>query len=123
MASSTITLKDKADANITYTHIGSTDVGATYRNADRALGLPQSLAFNYQIGNPGAKGNDRVSIFLKNSVQNSDTGLISTGSVSIQLSLPRDSEWTTTDSEDLLIQLQDLFTDANAALLVDGITP
>jgi hypothetical protein len=123
MASATITLKDKADANIVYTQVGQTDRGAMYRNAGRALGKPQSLEFSYNLGNPGAKGNDRISISLKNTVQNDDTGLVSTGSVGIQLSVPRDSAWTQTDSEDLLIQLQDLFTDANAALLADAITP
>lgn len=123
MASSTITLTDKADANIVYSFVGQTDKGSVYRNASRSLGLPQSLDFRYQIGNPGSKGNDRISVSLKNSVQNADTGLVSTGSVTIQLSIPRDSEWTQTDSEDLLIQLQDLFTDANAALIADGITP
>jgi hypothetical protein len=123
MGSATITLKDKADADIVYTKVGETDKGATYRNASRTLGLPQSIGFSFQIGAPGAKGNDRINIVLKNSVVNSDTGLVSTGSCSIQLSVPRDSEWTTTDSEDLLIQLQDLFTDANAALLADAITP
>jgi hypothetical protein len=123
MASATITLKDKADANIVYTLVGQTDRGATYRNATRALGLPQSLSFSYNLGAPGALGNDRINITLRNSVQNGDTGLVSTGSVSIQLSIPRDSAWTTTDTEDLLIQLQDLFADANAEDIADGITP
>jgi hypothetical protein len=85
--------------------------------------LPQSLEFKYKLGTPGSKANDKVVVVLRNSVENSDTGLVSTGSVAITLSLPRDSEWTVTDGEDLLIQLQDLFTDANAAKLVDAITP
>lgn len=123
MASSTIVLKDKADANITYSLVGQTAQGAVYRNADRALNKPQSLEFQSQIGNPGAKGNDRINITLKNSVQNATTGIMSTGSVKITLSLPRDDEWTVTDSENLLIQLQDLFTDANAAIIVDAMIP
>lgn len=123
MASSSITLKDKADANIVYTLVSQTENGAVYRNAARSLGLPQSLRFSTNIGAPGSKGNDRVNITLKNSVQNETTGLVSTGSVSIQLSIPRDSTFSVTDAEDLLVQLQDLFVDANAEDLVDGIVP
>lgn len=124
MASASITLKDKADANIVYTLVGNTDRGAAYRNAARALGLPQSLDVAFNIGNAGSKGNDRISITLRNTVVNSTTGLVSTGSVSIVLSIPRDTAaWSETDSEDLLIQLQDLFTDANAALFADAIVP
>jgi hypothetical protein len=123
MASSSITLKDKADSNIVYTLVGSSNNGAEFRNADRALGLPQSLSFQFIIGNPGAKGNDKVVMKLQNVVQNSSSGVVSTGSVKIELSVPRDSEWTTTDTEDLLIQLQDLFADARVATIADGITP
>lgn len=123
MASSTITLTDEADANIVYTLVGQTDKGAIYRNASRALGLPQGLNFSMNIGNPGAKGNDRIEIKLHDSVQNSETGLVSTGSVRVLISLPRDSAWTEQMSQDIMIQLQDLFADANAILLADGLVP
>lgn len=123
MASATVTLKNKADVNVVYTLVGVTDRGASYKDATRTLGLPRTLTMNTQLGAPGSLGNDRITMTLRNSVQNSGSGLVSTGSVSVTLSVPRDSTWTETDSEDLLIQLQDLFTDANSAKIADGICP
>lgn len=122
MASSTITLKDKADANVVYDLVGQTPTSAVYTNSDRTLGLPEKLTFTYKVGAPGSKGNDRIMCKLENCVEDGD-GLVSTGSVTVTLSVPRNSAWTTTFSEDLLIQLQDLFTDANSAVIALAQTP
>lgn len=123
MASSTITLKDEADANIVYSLVGQTADGAVYRNAAVPLGLPQGLTFTIKLGTPGSKSNDRIDIKLHLSVENDTTGLVSTGTAKISLSLPRDSAWTEQMSQDIMIQLQDLFSDANAILLADGLVP
>lgn len=123
MASSSITLTDEADANIVYTLVGQNENSAFYKNTDRELSLPQELRFQYKLGNPGSKGNDQIICKLKNTVENDTTNLISVGSVTVTLSVPRDSAWTNQMSEDLLIQLQDLFADANAIKLADAVTP
>jgi hypothetical protein len=123
MASSTITLKDEADANVVYTLVGQTADGAVYRNAAAPLGLPQGLTFSIKLGVPGSKSNDRIDVKLHLSVENSETGLVSTGTAKISLSLPRDSAWTEQMSQDIMIQLQDLFSDANAILIADGLVP
>jgi hypothetical protein len=123
MASTTITLKDEADANISYDLVGQSPTGAVYRDSTRSLGLPRSLNFNFAVGAPGAKGNDRITCKLSNSVQNSETGLVSTGSVTVVLSVPRDESWTIQMSQDMLIQLQDLFADASAITIAAAQVP
>lgn len=123
MASSTIILKNYADANVTYSLVGHTSTGALYRDAAQSLSLPRTLEFEHKFGPPGAKGNDRIVITLKRSNLGTTSGLITTGSVKIELSIPRDQDYSETLSKDLLAQLQDLFVDANIQTIVDGIIP
>lgn len=124
MSSSTHVLTELDDVtNVTYTLAGQTSNGASYKNKDRALSLPQTLEFAYNIGQPTAKGNDKLNITLKNSVQNGTTDLISTGSLKIVVSVPRDSAWTQTDTEDLLAQVVDLLTNAKIADIADAMVP
>lgn len=123
MASATITLKNLADANVVYSLVGSTATGALYKDVSRSLALPRTLEFQYNVGNPGAKGNDHLRIILKDTVQNSSTGIISVGSLSIDVSVPRDSAWTQTFTEDLMAALVPLFVDANCATIADAIVP
>jgi hypothetical protein len=122
-ASFTLTEQDTV-TDVVFTLAGSTSKGAIYKVTDRSLALPQTLEFTNNIGNPGSKGNDHVVVSLKNTVQNGDTGLVSTGSLKMDLSIPRDSAWTSTDTEDLMAFLVDLLGTGSAiANLADGINP
>lgn len=123
MASSTIVLKDEADANITYTQMALSETGALYKDVDRALNAPRQLRFTMKIGNPGALGNDTVGIKLTDAVVNSTTGKTAVGSVTVSVSIPRDDAWTEQMTQDLMIQLQDLFSDANSIKLADALVP
>lgn len=123
MASATHVLKTEDETNITFTLLGQSPNSAVYKDVDRALALPHSLNFNYNVGAPGAKGNDRITCKIANTVQNSETGLVSTGSVTIVLSVPRDDAWTVQMSQDILIMLQDLFTDANSIKIASAQVP
>lgn len=124
MASATHVLTDFGSTNITYTLVGSSNSGAAYKNATRSLALPQSLDFAYTIGNPGSKGNDHLKITLKDVVENSDTGLISTGSCTVDVSVPRDSAWEAEKTEDLLAQMSDLLSStASLSMIADAIVP
>lgn len=123
MASATIVVKNYADANVTFTAAGSTPTGAIYKDSTRALSLPRTLEFSYQIGNPGAKGNDRLTVTIKDSVQNSSTGLVSTGSIKVEVSVPRDATWTETMTKDLMAYLQDLFVNGTIDSIADGMIP
>ncbi len=123
MASATIVLKDKADANITYSLVGQTANGASYKDATRALSTPRTLDFQFVLGNPGSLGNDKLIVTLKNSAANADTGLVKTLQLKIEISIPRDSAITTAMVEDIICQLQALCVDANAEILADAMVP
>lgn len=123
MASTQITLKDLADNSIVYHQIGSSASGASYRDTTRALSTPRTLDFDTKIGNPGSKGNDKVKVVLRDSVQNSGSGLTSTASAVLEISIPRDSAWTSAMTADLIAQLQELVKDANAQILASALIP
>lgn len=123
MASASYTL-DKLDNTTTvFTLVGNTIDGAEYRDSSRSLGLPQSVKITTKVGNPGAKGNDHVIVVISNVIQNSVTGAVSTGSVTMDLSVPRDAEFTDTMSKDLLAYLQSFLSDARIANLADALVP
>jgi len=124
MASSTLTLQENDETtDVVFALVGSNSSGAAYKVAARSLNLPQTLDFNYAVGAPGAKGNDKLTITIRNSVENSTSGLVSTGSAKVILSVPRDSAWTDTDTADALHQLADLFTSARNVLISDALVP
>jgi hypothetical protein len=123
MASASITLKTKADANVVYTLVGQTANGASYKDATRSLALPRTLDFQFVLGNPGSLGNDKIIVILKDSAENAATGLVKTLQLKIEVSVPRDAAITTTMVEDILCQLQALSVDANAEYLADAIVP
>jgi len=91
------------------TLINTTPDGAIYRDLTRSLSLPFSVEFQYKIGAPGAKQNDHMIVLVKDSVVNSTTGVVSTASMRMDLSIPRDTTWTTTMSENILSGLGYLF--------------
>lgn len=123
MASATITVKTYADANVVLTAAGQTSTGAIYKDSTRSLSLPRTLEFQFAIGAPGSKGNDRLTTTIKDSVQNSTTGLVSTGSIKVEVSVPRDAAWTETMTKDLMAYLQDLFVNGTIDALADGMVP
>lgn len=123
MPSSTITLVDLADANVVFTLVGSTSTGALYKVADRSLSLPKSLEFQYKLGAPGSLGNDKLIVKLADSVQNADTGKVSTASAVVEVSVPRDSAVTETVIKDLMAHITSLLTDARIENIYDGIVP
>jgi hypothetical protein len=123
MPSAIITCKNLTDNNQDYSLIGSTPTGAEYKDASRSLALPQTLKFSMKIGNPGAKGNDKMTITMQNTKQNSTTGEYLTGTAKIELSIPRDAVWTASAAQDLIVQLQDLFSDTNSAAMADMMVP
>lgn len=123
MASATITLKDKADANVVFTLVGQTANGASYKVASRALSVPKTLDFEMKLGTPGSLGNDKIIITIKDSAANEDTGLVKTLVAKLEVSVPRDPAITTTMVEDIFCHFVPLFVDANAEALADGLVP
>jgi len=122
MASASYTL-DKLDNTTTvFTLAGSTGRGAEYKLTSRALSLPLTLKIDFQVGATGSKGNDHLIVTIANTVQDS-SGVIGTGSVKIDVSVPRNSGWTGTDTDDLLAYVQSFLSDARLASIADALVP
>jgi len=124
MPASTIVLHDHASANTTFTLVGATSKGATYRDSTRSLSLPRSLDFQYNIGVPGSKANDKLVVVSRDTVINSNTGLVSTGSCKIEISVPRDSAWTANSTKDVMSFISGLLSSAQwSGEIAEGMVP
>lgn len=120
MPSASYTLKEQDTAtDVVFTLVGNTPTGAEYKVVSRSLALPQNLKLTFVLGNPGARGNDHVKIQFNNTIADADA-VSHTGSVTIDLSIPRNSAWTTTDSEDLLAFVANLLTTARIPYFADA---
>lgn len=119
MPSSTFTLN-----GVTYSLVAQTSNGAVYKNSARSLALPQTLEFQYNVGNPGAKGNDQLKVTLRNAVQNSTTGIVSVGSLAVTISVPRDEAWESGFTEAIEDAIVDLLSNTtSAAAIADAMIP
>lgn len=124
MASSSITLLTRAEANCVFALCGSTDRGAIYRVSSRALALPQSLEFQFILGPAGALGNDKLIVKLNNTLQNETTGKVVVLGAKLEVSVPRDATVSTdTYVKDILHELGSLLIDANVDALADATVP
>jgi len=126
MPSSTIALDNLANESQTYTLVGSSDRGATFKVATRALSQPKQLVFDYsKVGQPGSLGNDKLTVTMSNTVENSAgvSPAYLTGQAVVTVSIPRGPGWTVTNSNDLLAELASLLSDARLQSIVEAIVP
>jgi len=123
MASSSITVVTKADANVVFTLVGNTSQGASYKDVTRDLSVPRTLDFQYFIGNPGALGNDRMVITFRDSRLDTALGKVVTAQVKVEASVPRAAAITSTVVEDLLAHVCSLLTDARCENVADAVVP
>jgi len=123
MASATHVVHTKADADETFTLASTTSTGAIYKVASRALSVPKTLEFKFELGNPGSLGNDKLSVIFRDSAANSTTGLVKTLQVKMEVSVPRDAAITTAMVEDNICHLANLLADAVAENIADAIVP
>lgn len=123
MASATIVVVDKAGANQTFSLVGQTSNGALYKDATRGLSNPRTMEFQFNLGNPGSLGNDKVSVIIKDSHINETTGKVVTLVCRMDVSIPRDSAITSAMVEDIICHWQSLSVDATAEILADAMVP
>jgi hypothetical protein len=79
-----------------------------------SLQNPIVLTQSHKIKTPGTQGNDRVNASIRENVTNSNTGLPFTGSISVQISIPKDPSWTEAKTKDLLSQMASFLGAAGA---------
>lgn len=120
MAAATFSVNNHSAVAKSFTLVGVSDTGALYRDATRTLALPLSVKFDYKVGAPGSKGNDRLFVTISDTVQNSSTGLVSTAAAKLEMSVPRDAAWAAGMTEDILAYMANLLTSGYRTAIADA---
>lgn len=104
-------------ALVTYTHRACDGNNVQYvgTNVDDTLSAPRLIDVKLDVKAPGVTGNDRVAVSIKRTVLDTDN-LPHTGSVTIQLSMPRVSQWTKENTISLLKQMADYLGGVSATV-------
>jgi len=124
MPANTIDLTNSSDATVTFTLEKLTPTGAIYKVASRALSLPHRLEFSYLVAAPNSKANSRMIVKISDTVQNSSTGALSTGTLKMELSVPADSvTWTQTKGRDIMRMIESAITNPRRDQILGAIVP
>lgn len=91
MASATLTPYYNNTQQQTFALVSTDKNGSVYRVAGRDLATPRQLEIIRKIGPTGAAGNDHITLKLTHVGKNSTTAKISAGSVTVDISCPRDT--------------------------------
>lgn len=91
------------------------DIQYVGTNTGDSLAAPRLIDVKLDVKAPGVNSNDRVEVSIKHTVLDSDN-LPHTGSVTVKLSMPRVSEWTTEYTISLLKQAADYLGGASATV-------
>jgi hypothetical protein len=115
LSSASISPKYGDTETVTYGLVSDNAAGAKWQVSGRSLGLPKTLELNRKVGAPGAMGNDHVILRFSQTEANTETGKIATGSVTLDVSIPRDvATITQAMMNDLLGMLSSLLNDLGA---------
>jgi len=104
MAASTLAVKghDLADvvvsggSTVSMALAAITPKGCIYKDTSRALILPNTVEFLFNIGPIGSKGNDKLIIQTRQTLANTGATGFVTGGCRLEMSAPRDAVWTST---------------------------
>nr|6YF9_AA Chain AA, coat protein [Leviviridae sp.]6YF9_AB Chain AB, coat protein [Leviviridae sp.]6YF9_AC Chain AC, coat protein [Leviviridae sp.]6YF9_AD Chain AD, coat protein [Leviviridae sp.]6YF9_AE Chain AE, coat protein [Leviviridae sp.]6YF9_AF Chain AF, coat protein [Leviviridae sp.]6YF9_AG Chain AG, coat protein [Leviviridae sp.]6YF9_AH Chain AH, coat protein [Leviviridae sp.]6YF9_AI Chain AI, coat protein [Leviviridae sp.]6YF9_AJ Chain AJ, coat protein [Leviviridae sp.]6YF9_AK Chain AK, len=83
---------------------------------DSTLSAPGLINAKFDIKAPGITGNDRIHANLRKVVLDEKTNLPSTGSVTIQVSIPRNPAWNASMTVSLLKQAADYLAGTSATV-------
>jgi len=115
MATSSLALYKNHTQTETLTLSSVKDNIVTYKVAGRSLALPSLLTIERKIGSAGAKANDHI-VVRRQEIQQSTVipANLVTGSVTLDISIPRDSTFTAARMLELLLETVSLLEDAGA---------
>lgn len=88
-------------------------------DSSSTLAAPELISVKFDIKQPGTRGNDRIHGTIRKVVLDSEN-LPHTGSVTVQVSIPRDPSWSPADTVSLLKQAAGYFT--GCSVTVEGMT-
>jgi len=112
MASSTIAPKYGTSASNTFALRNTNSSGCEYAVSGRSLSKPYAITISRKVGNGSALGNDHVIVSIRRTEANATTFKLSTGNVTLDISIPRDSATLTTDMmNEMLASLSSLLND------------
>lgn len=91
--------------NSTFTQTGDGISSVEHKDLTRALNAPLVLVQEAKIGPPTALGNDHIKVTIRNSVADANNAIV-TGSITMDVSIPRNSAFTATYIEDTITLLK-----------------
>jgi len=123
MASSSVTLYHGDTENRVYALTQTSANKTEFRVAGLALAEPQMLTIERKIQPGNSKSNDQIIVTVSQVSRNTTSGLLATGKVSVNISVPRDNSIITqTVMSQLCKQIGSLFGNNCAALSADAAT-
>lgn len=96
---------------------------AKYIVASSSLAEPVGAEISHDLKPAGSKGTDRHLVKFFIGRKTTDGLVVNVEVGSLQLSVPRDTAFTSTDALDIVAYIKNYLSDANVALLIDGVTP
>lgn len=115
MASSSIQPYKNNTTTETFTLVSSEKDGASYKVAGRPLANPYEVVIQRKLTAPSKKSNDHVVLRIYRTEPNADTGILATGQVTLDISIPKDQTViTATVMTELISELSSLLNEATA---------
>lgn len=91
MASASLSPFNSNAVSVSFSLVSTSATGASYQASGRDLSLPYKVQIDRKIGPSGAAANDHVVMKISRIEKNVTTAKLATGSVQIDISVPRDS--------------------------------
>lgn len=123
MAASSFVVKNHAATDTTFLLQSQDTKVAKYITADSSLAEPCGAEISHELKPTGSKGTDRHLVKFFRGRKTTDGLIVNVEVASLQISKPRDTAFTDTDTLDNVAFIKNFLTDANVALLIDGVTP
>lgn len=123
MAQSSFVVNNHAAVATTFLLQSQDTKVAKYITAASSLAEPRGAEISHDLKPTGSKGTDRHLVKFFIGRKTTDGLIVNVEVGSLQLSIPRDTAFTDTDTLDIVAFIKNYLTDANVALLVDGVTP
>jgi hypothetical protein len=121
MASSSIeTTKHDDSTTRTLYLVGSSEVGATWKDSAQALSTPVTVSQKLMLAPVGAKGNDKIRLKMAVTCDNNAGDGVVTGSATLDVSIPRDTGFTEAIARDMIAELASILVSADRVTLCDG---
>lgn len=84
---------------------------------------PLEAEIRHTVRPVGVSGVDRHAVQFRKTVVNDTTGVVSVAKMNVTMDIPRDAEITATVVKDLFYFAKNYLSDANLALVSNGVTP